>query len=113
MPWESIGSVETGNIPDDEVWITFCLGLAKTYIRFVCGDPPEEGKLDIMWQDHDLGSYPSLGVWYEYEEPAEYISACENALETFDQAVSWERLKANAQSDERFEDPDGNDDEDF
>ncbi len=69
MPWESIGSVDTGEIPDDEAWILFCLGLAKNYVQFVCGLPPDESKLEVMWSEHELVDYPSLGVWYDIEEP--------------------------------------------
>lgn len=93
MPWENIGSVDTGDMPHEEEWILFCLGMAKNYVSFVCGDAPDDGELGIMWSDHDLGSYPSLGVWYELEEPCEYISACEGALEIFNESVSWSSLK--------------------
>jgi hypothetical protein len=60
MSWESIGSTNTGQMPHDEAWILFSIGMAKQYILFVCGDPPEGSKLDVMWHDHELGSYPSL-----------------------------------------------------
>ena len=61
MPWESIGSVSTGQMPCDENWILLSLNLAKKYVEFVCGKAPSGSKLDIMWHDHELGSYPSLG----------------------------------------------------
>jgi hypothetical protein len=93
VPWESIGSVDTGEMPADERWILFCLKQAQNYIEFVCGSPPDDIKLEIMWHDHDLGDYPSLGVWYDFDEPCEYISACENALDVFNDAVSWSALK--------------------
>ncbi len=93
MPWESIGSVNTGDMPHEEDWILFCLGMAKSYIDFVCEDTPDDGKLEIMWHDHELGNYPSLGVWYELEEPCGYISACEEALEVFNESVSYLDLK--------------------
>ena len=93
MPWEDIGSVDTGEMPDDEGWILFCLGLAQNYIQFVCGLPPDDSKLEIIWHDHELGNYPSLGVWYDLEEPYEYIRACEEVLDVFDKFVSWSELK--------------------
>lgn len=93
MAWESIGSISTGEMPEDETWILFCLNLAKGYVKLVCGDAPSGSKLGIMWQDHDLGSYPSLGVWSDYEPPWDYVDACERALEVFDDAVSWQGLK--------------------
>lgn len=69
MTWESIGSTNTGQMPDDEAWILFSIGLAKQYVLFVCGDPPEGSKLGVMWHDHELGSYPSLAPGqYEVED---------------------------------------------
>jgi hypothetical protein len=93
MPWESVGSVDTGSMPNDEAWILFCLGLAKNYLHFVCGLPPEESKLEVMWSEHELGDHPSLGVWYDMEEPCEYIAAAEDALDAFNKHVSWFELK--------------------
>jgi len=93
MTWESIGSTSTGQMPDDEAWILFSIGLAKQYVLFVCGDPPEGCKLDVMWHDHELGSYPSLGVWTEFDQPWDYINACERALEVFDESTEWYQLK--------------------
>lgn len=93
MTWESIGSTNTGQMPDDEAWILFSIGLAKQYVLFVCGDPPEGSKLGVMWHDHELGSYPSLGVWTEFDPPWDYINACERALEVFDESTEWYQLK--------------------
>lgn len=87
MPWESIGSTDTGNMPDDETWILFSLKLAKKYIEFVCGSPPPGSTLDIM------PNYSELGVFYEYFEPSEYIRACELTLYVMNNAVSWYDLK--------------------
>ena len=39
MPWESIGSVNTGESRGDEEWIEFCQKLAIQYIKLVCGNP--------------------------------------------------------------------------
>jgi len=93
MSWESIGSTSTGQMPHEKEWIVLSLELAKRYIVFVCGDPPAGSNLNIMWHDYDLGTYPSLGIWSEYDTPWDYINACERALEVFDQAVSWHKLK--------------------
>lgn len=93
MSWESIGSTSTGQMPHDRDWIVFSLELAKRYVALVCGEPPSGSKLDIMWNEHELGSYPSLGVWSEYDTPYDYINACERALEVFDEAVSWSELQ--------------------
>ena len=104
MPWESVGSVDTGDMPIEKDWISFCLGMAKSYVDFVCRDTPDDGKLEIMWHDHELGSYPSLGVWYELEEPCEYIRACEDALDVFNESVSWHELKEHFKNQRRTED---------
>ncbi len=93
MSWESIGSVDTGEMPDDEAWILFCLGLAKSYVQFVCGLPPDDSKLEIMWGEHELGNYPTLAIWYDMEEPCKYIRSCEDAMDAFNQHVSWLDLK--------------------
>lgn len=109
MPWESIGSVDTGEMPHEKCWILFALELARNYVHFVCCDGPDDTvKLGIMWRDHDLGEYPSLGVWYEDEEPSAYIRACEDALDAFNQAVSWADLKEHFMRQE--EDSDDEDD---
>ncbi len=111
MPWESIGSVDTGEMPDDEAWVLFCLGLAKNYVQFVCGLPPDENKLEVMWGEHELGDYPSLGIWYDLEEPYEYIRACEDAMDAFNQHVSWLDLKQFWQSQQEQEHDEDIDDE--
>lgn len=93
MSWESIGSVDTGQLPGDESWIEFCQNLAIQYVKLVCGELPPGATLGIMSHDHDLGSYTSIGVYSEYSTSSDYISACENALDVFNSAVSWEELK--------------------
>ncbi len=80
-------------MPDDEAWILFCLGLAKDYLQFVCGQPSDESKLEVTWHEHKLGGHPSLGVWYDLEPPMEYIAAAEDALDIFNNSVSWTALK--------------------
>jgi hypothetical protein len=76
----------------------------------VCGEPPIGSTIGIMSHDHDLGSYPSIGVYSEYSPEFDYISACENALEVFDSAVSWEELKDLYE--EQFSDEDEDEDDD-
>jgi len=101
-------------MPDDEAWILFSIDLAKQYVLFVCGDPPEGSKLGVMWHDHELGSYPSLGVWTELDPPWEYINACERALEVFDESTEWYQLKQhweNSFPDQDDDEEDGDDDQ--
>ncbi len=103
MAWENIGSTSTGNMPEDRAWILQSLELAKTYILFVCGAPPDGSQLEVMWHEYELGEYPSLGVWSDYDMPDAYISSCERALEVFDAAVSWKELKDHASADDSAE----------
>lgn len=93
MPWESIGDVSTGSGQFEDSWNLWSLRLAKRYVELVCGEPPPECTLDIMWHEHELGEYPTLGVWFEYSRPGNYIRHCERALAVFDNAVSWGDLK--------------------
>ncbi|MEP6701738.1 MAG: hypothetical protein ABJB04_02030 [Betaproteobacteria bacterium] len=93
MSWESIGSVSTGEMPHDEEWIMLSLSLAKTYVEAVCGEAPAGSSFDIMWQEGDPVSFPSLGVWCDDDDvPVDYVNACERALAVFDGAVSWHEL---------------------
>jgi hypothetical protein len=108
MPWESIGTVNTGQMPHEEDWILFALGLAKSYVLWVCGPPPEGSSLDVMWHDHELGSYPSLGIWCEWAEASHYYTKAEGALFCFDQAIDWWKLKSHFE--ESFDDDDADDD---
>lgn len=107
MPWESIGSVDTGEMPIDESWINFCQGLAISYITLVCGKPPLAVELGIMSNDHDLGSYPSIGVYSEFSLPYDYVSSCEDALDVFNSAISWETLKEHYE--QQFDDDEDDD----
>jgi len=94
MPWESIGSTSTGSMPHEEAWIVFTLGIARKYIEFVCGEPPPGNKLEVMWHEHGLGTYPTLGVWSDYAPDTKYVHACERALEVFDDAIEWHELRS-------------------
>jgi len=90
MPWDSIGSVNTGQIPDDESWIRFCLGLALRYVRHTCGNPPPGCALEIM-TDED-GSH-SLGVWADFAPPQESVRKCEDTFFILNWAADWDQLQ--------------------
>ncbi|MDQ3711371.1 MAG: hypothetical protein M3388_04050 [Acidobacteriota bacterium] len=64
MSWESIGSVDTGQLPNDEEWIEFCQKMATQYIKLVCGEPLDGATLGIMSHDHDLGWWISLNLTF-------------------------------------------------
>ena len=107
MPLETIGSVDTGQIPGDIAWIEWAMEIALSYIDFVCGDPPEGSRLQVHWRDHDLGSYPILGAYFEgtpSDEWLDYLRRCEAALEVLNEAVSWSELKDHmeAEFDEQY-----------
>jgi hypothetical protein len=95
MTWESLGNVGSGQMPDDEPWILLCHELAKKYLLHACGNPPDECELGTFWLVHDLGSYPSFGLYREHStwDSDQYFSKCEHALEKFDSAVDWHAIK--------------------
>jgi hypothetical protein len=95
MPWESVGDVSTGEMPRDEAWIVTCLEWAADYLRFVVGEP-DGYELGVMWHDHDLGSYPSLGVMWTNPAagpPTDFLWRWEHALRRFDGSIDWSALK--------------------
>ena len=97
MLWEIIGSVDTGEYPRDASWIEFAQQFAIQYIEFICGPPPEGCTLEITYLDHDLGSYPSMGVARDelrtIDFPWDYIRQCEEVLIELNAAIDWRRLK--------------------
>jgi hypothetical protein len=48
-------------------------------------------ELDILWHEHDSGEYATVEITWNgpWEAPLDYISRAEEALERFEQAVSW------------------------
>jgi hypothetical protein len=61
--------------------------LAIRHVKKICGDPPPEMELEIVWQEHKLGGYPTIGlVWDDPMRgtPWNYISRCEAALTAFE-----------------------------
>jgi hypothetical protein len=81
MPVESIGEFGTpGASPEG---LDAQAKLAIRHIKQVCGDPPPEMELEIVWQEHELGNYPIIAlVWEDPTRgaPWNYISRCEVAL---------------------------------
>ena len=96
MPWENIGDCGNGQLPHEREWIVFCLEMGIAYLRYVCGAPLPGCELGIMWHEHELSDYPSIGLLWEYPEqtdvPWEYVSRCETALRIFDEAISWSEI---------------------
>jgi hypothetical protein len=95
MPWEFVGECGSGNLPDDADWIDFCHETVMRYVKLALGEPPEGCELGMMLNDHDLGAYPSIGVYWAFpamEAPANYISRAEALVSKFNQAIWWGRL---------------------
>ena len=95
MPWEDIGDCGDGQVPHETEWIVCCLQMGIVYLRHVCGEPPDGCALDILWHDHEIGSYPTIALHWDNPQtdaPWEYISRCETALDAFNAAVSWSNI---------------------
>ena len=85
MPVEIIG--EFGTPGADSEWLGAEGKLAIRHVKKICGDPPTEMELEIVWQERELGSYPTIGlVWNDPMRgtPWNYISRCEAALTAFE-----------------------------
>jgi hypothetical protein len=65
MPWEHVGDCGAGQLPHERDWVLKALGLGVFYVTFVCGEPPEGCELGIMWHDHDLVDYSTVGLWWD------------------------------------------------
>src|SRR5258708_4685264 len=85
MPAEIIGEVGT---PGAETkWIAAQGKLAIQHLKQVCGDPPPEMNLEVVWQDHELGSYPVIALVWDDDTcgaPSNYLSRCEAALTAYE-----------------------------
>lgn len=95
MPWEHVGECGSGTLPGDAEWIDFGHDMAVRYLTMALGDPPAGCELGVMWHDHDLGSYPSVGVFWDCpadDAPWEYVNRAEELLDRFNDAVDWGSL---------------------
>ena len=85
MPVEIIG--EFGTPGANSEWLEAEGELAIRHVKEICGDPPSDMGLEIVWQEHELGNYPTIGlVWDDPMRgtPWNYISRCEAALTAFE-----------------------------
>ncbi len=46
-------------------WISAQATLAIRHTVKVCGPPPPEMELEVQWQEHELGSYPTIVLLWE------------------------------------------------
>ena len=85
MPVEIIGEVGTSGAQTE--WIEAQAKLAIRHLKKVCGDPPPEMHLELVWQDHELGSYPVIALVWDDDmrgAPSNYLSRCEPALAAYE-----------------------------
>jgi hypothetical protein len=87
MPEEIIGEVGTPGA--DREWIAAQATLAIRRIVKTCGEPPPEMELEVQWQEHELGEYPTIVLAWEDAmrgAPWDYIQKCQGALDVSDGA---------------------------
>jgi hypothetical protein len=85
MPVEIIG--EAGTPGASREWIDAECQLAIKHLKKVCGEPPPEMDLEVQWQEHDLGEYPTIVLTWEDAmrgAPWEYIEKCEEVLTEYE-----------------------------
>ena len=85
MPTELIGEFGTPGATSE--WIEGEGKLAIRHLKKICGDSPPEMELEIQWQEHELGSYPTIAlVWDDPMRgaPSNYLSRCEAALTAYE-----------------------------
>ena len=75
MPVEMIG--EFGTPGAEREWIVAECENAIKHLTKICGVPPPEMELEIQWQEHELGEYPTIVLTWEDAmrgAPSEYIA---------------------------------------
>jgi hypothetical protein len=85
MPTELIGEFGTPGATSE--WIEAEGKLAITHLKKICGGPPPEMELEIVWQEHELGNYPVISLVWEDPfrgTPWNYIARCEAALTAYE-----------------------------
>jgi hypothetical protein len=61
--------------------------LAIRHLKEICGEPRPEMDLEIVWQEHELGQHPVIGLVWEDRlrgVPWNCIPRCETALTAFE-----------------------------
>jgi hypothetical protein len=88
--------------------------LGICYIRQACGEPPEGYELEIIWHEHDLGEYATIGVTWDgpYDAPWDYVQNAQDALIRFDQGVNWSEIVPNEEPQTDDENQEGAEDDD-
>ncbi len=109
MPLEIIG--EFGTPGTSLEWLDAQATLAIRHIKKLCGDPPPEMELELVWQEHELGNYPVIGlVWKDHMRgaPWNYISRCEAALAAYENGgelpPGWKMPPVRSDDEDGFDD---------
>ena len=96
MAWENIGECGDASASDRD-WMVLQTQLAIDYITHVCGELPAGCELDLMWHEHELADYVSVGISWEppeaSEPPWDYIVRAQATLRVFNDAVDWRSLE--------------------
>ena len=85
MPVEIIG--EFGTPGAEREWIVAECENAIKHLTKIRGVPPPEMELEIQWQEHELGEYPTIVLTWEdgmRGAPWNYIARCEAALTAYE-----------------------------
>jgi hypothetical protein len=90
--YEIIG--EFGTPGANSEWLEAEGKLAIRHVKKFCGDPPPDMELEIVWQEHELGNYPSIGLvwddpmrgtpWNYIPRPLRVQRRCPQTLERID-----------------------------
>jgi hypothetical protein len=80
------------------------------HLKKVCREPPPEMELEIVWQEHELGNHPVIGlVWEDSMRgvPWNYISRCEVALAAYENGgelpPGWSMAPVRSDDDDEFD----------
>ena len=78
---------EAGTLGAEREWVNAECEFAIKRLKKVCGEPPPEMELEVQWQEHELGEYPTIVLTREdamREALWEYIEKCEEVLTEYE-----------------------------
>lgn len=92
MGQENIGSVTNWEPGADTDW---AYEAAQSFLAAALGNPPDGVAIRVVWSDHELGTCPALAVtWPDFApEPWDFMHRAEDALNVFNDAIDWSRLR--------------------
>ena len=81
------------SLSDHDIELVFGIACLRRY----CGPEPSGASLEIIWPDHDSGSYATMSLVWEQgflvEEYRDYIERCRKALDQLDDCMDWDVLR--------------------